>query len=71
MTFQVCDVNGPLGAVRQMTKHGSRVVFDDGGSYIEDKKTGVQTKIHDKQGAYIMKLKARRNLEEKNTQKGF
>ena len=47
MTFQVCDVNGPLVSVRTMCTQGNRVVFDEDGSYIEQKDNGVGTKIRD------------------------
>ena len=40
VTAQVCDVNKSLLSVRKVTKAGSRVMFDDGFGYIEDKVTG-------------------------------
>ena len=39
LTMQVCDVNKSLLSVSKMVKGGNRVVFDDSGSYIEDKVT--------------------------------
>ncbi len=36
IVFQVRDVNGPLGSVSRKCQEGSRVVFDEEGSYIED-----------------------------------
>ena len=45
--FKVCAVNQALMSVRQMTKKGNRVVFDNAGSYIEDKVSGAKTWMHD------------------------
>ena len=53
---QVCAVNQGLMSVRQMTKKGNRVVFDDAGSYIEDKMTGARKWMHDEGGMYSLKL---------------
>ena len=53
---QVCAVNQGLMSVRQMTKKGNRVVFDDTGSYIEDKTTGARTWVHDEGGMYSLKM---------------
>ena len=64
MTFQVCDVDGPLGSVRKMCRAGNRVVFDDdgqgGGSYIENKKTGKISKMVDDGEMYVLQLKVPR-----------
>ena len=62
MTFQVAGVNGPLGSVRKMCKEGNRVVFDEEGSFIEDKKTGMRTKIQNEGEAYILKLKVKKGF---------
>ena len=43
-----------LGAVRRMTEAGNRVVFDSDGSYVENKKSGVKTKINDDRGEFKM-----------------
>ena len=40
MTFQVAQVNKALGSVHSIVHKGNRVVFDDEGLYIEDKKYG-------------------------------
>ena len=44
------DVNKVLGSVRKMCEQGNRVVFDDAGSFILNKKSGVVTPI-EKRGA--------------------
>jgi hypothetical protein len=55
MVFQVCNVNGPLGSVRRICQEGSRVVFDEEGSYIEDKATKERTRIEDVGSSYVLK----------------
>ena len=40
---QICAVNKTLMSVSKIASKGNRVVFDDAGSYIEDKKTGEIT----------------------------
>ena len=56
MIFQVCDVKGPLGSVRKMCGAGNQVLFDDDGSYIRNKFTGVQTPIIYDKGAYYLDI---------------
>ena len=43
-----------------MCKEGNQVVFDEDGSYIKDKGTGIVTKIQDEGEAYVMKLRVPR-----------
>ena len=38
-------------------KQGTRVVFDEEGSYIENKKTSKRTQIRKKSGVYVLKVK--------------
>ena len=45
INFTTCDVKRPLAAVVDMCDQGKRVVFDNDGSYIEDKKTGMREEI--------------------------
>ena len=40
MTFQCADVTKALGSVSKICSNGNRVVFDDDGSYIENKQSG-------------------------------
>ena len=70
MTFQVCAVNGPLGAVRKMCREGNRVIFDEDGSYIEHKESGTRTKINDVGESYVLRLRVPKKVEEKGN-KGF
>ena len=56
MTAQVAEVTKPLGSVRACVKAGNRVVFDNGGSYTQNKTTGVKTVIEDRNGAYVFDL---------------
>ena len=60
MKVQVCDVNKPLLSVRRVTAAGNRVVFEEGGGYIEDKTTGEKLWMREKDGMYILKLWVRR-----------
>ena len=47
---QVCDVNRGLLSVRKITRSGNRVVFDNEGSYTENKATGEVTRLKDDGG---------------------
>ena len=40
MTAQICAFDNALMCVRKIARAGNRVVFDDGGGYIEDKSNG-------------------------------
>ena len=39
-----------------MTKRGNRVVFDDDGSYVENKNTGQRTWMAEDAGMYNLKM---------------
>ena len=56
MVLQVADVNQALLSVSKAMKAGNRVVFDEAGSYIESKRSGERTWMHEKNGMFIMKL---------------
>ena len=43
ITVQICAVNKTLMSVSKVAAQGNRVVFDDEGSYIEDKVSGERT----------------------------
>ena len=60
LTLQVCDVNQGLLSVSKMTQAGNRVVFDQDGSYVENKLNGERTWLHDKNGMFLMKLWVKR-----------
>ena len=44
------------GAVKKMCSARSRVVFDDDGSFIENKDSGIRTEIREEKGRYILDL---------------
>ncbi|MDA8583692.1 hypothetical protein N9L68_05645 [bacterium] len=56
LTAQVCDVNKALLSVRKVVAAGNRVVFDNGGSYIEDKSTGERMWMTEQNGMYMLKM---------------
>ena len=60
MTFQVAKVRGPLGSVRRSCEAGHRVVFDEDGSYIENKASKKRVKIDKVKGVYMLKLWVKR-----------
>ena len=64
MTFQMADINKPLASVRRMCEAGNRVVFDEEGSFIENKKTGRKTNIQKERGVYVLTVKVPRAKEE-------
>ena len=53
---QICDVNKGLLSVKKMTKAGNRVVFDEDGSFIEDKQSGERMWMKENEGMYMLKL---------------
>ena len=65
LPIQVADVNKVLGSVREMVKAGNRVVFDEDAngkpcSYVEYKKTGKRTVIHDNNGNFQFSIRVPR-----------
>ena len=54
MTFQVCKSSKALGSVSKICKAGHRVVFDDDGSYIEDKKNGEIMWLVERDGLFVL-----------------
>ena len=60
ITAQVADVNKALLSVSKITKAGNRVVFDEDGSYIEDKVTGQKMWMEHEGGMYTLKMWVRR-----------
>ena len=53
ITAQICVVNQTLMSVSKIVGCGNRVVFDDDGSYIEEKSTGTETWLK-YQGGYVL-----------------
>ena len=64
---QVSEVTKPLGAVREIIKGGNRVVMDEEGSYIENKKSGKKIPIRRENGMFVVTMTipkgAVRNIE--------
>jgi len=60
ITAQVCAVNKALMSVKKVMKAGNRVVFDDDGSYVEDKATGEKIWAKDDGGMFMVKLWVRK-----------
>ena len=56
ITAQVCEVKKPLLSVRKVMAGGSRVVFDEDGSYIESKATGERTWLKEQGGMFMLKM---------------
>ena len=54
ITMQVADVNRALMSVSTAVDAGNKVVFDDGWSYIEDKRTGYRTTKQRRGGLYVL-----------------
>ena len=64
---QVSGVTKPLGAVREIIKGGNRVVMDEEGSYIENKKSKKRIPIRRENGMFVVTMTipkgAVRNIE--------
>ena len=56
VTAQVCNVNKDLLSVLKMTQNGQRVVFDNEGSYVEDKATGHKTWMEETGGMFTLTM---------------
>ena len=56
ITAQVCDVNKPLLSVKKVMSAGNRVVFDDEGSFIEDKATKERMWLTEQHGMFMLKM---------------
>ena len=54
MTFQAAPVSKPLGSVKRMCASGHRVMFDDDGSYIQNKATGEVNWLREESGNYML-----------------
>ena len=52
--MQVAKVQTALGSVMRLCEAGNRVVFDDEGDYILHKASGLSTRIHKKNGTYVL-----------------
>jgi len=56
ITMQVADVKSTLGSVRRVCEAGNKVVFDEDGSYIQNKSTGVMTPLIKETGVYYLHI---------------
>ena len=60
LIMQVCDVNQGLLSVSKAIASGNRVIFDQDGSYIENKLSNGGTWVHQRNGMYTLKLWVKR-----------
>ena len=56
MILQVCDVTQGLLSVSKVTKAGNRMVFDEDGSFIQNKSSGDITWMEERGGMYMLTL---------------
>ena len=56
MGATVTEVDDALLSVSKVVKAGNNVVFDQGGSYIENKTTGEVTPLIEQRGLYKLKM---------------
>ena len=54
ITAQVCKVHRPLMSVKKICRNGQRVVFDEDGSYVENKMTVEKIKVVEEDGEYVL-----------------
>ena len=59
MKMTVADVSKVLASVARICECNSRVVFNEEGSYIEDKQSGRMTPMHTRNGVYVMEVKVK------------
>jgi len=60
ITAQVCDVSRGLLSVDKMLARGNRVIFDDDGSYIENKYTREKIWLNKDKGMFMLNLWVKR-----------
>ena len=65
ITAQICAVNKTLMSVSKVAAQGNRVVFDDDGSYIEEKSSGERTWMQQVGGMYMVKMWVSRKTTKK------
>ena len=56
MTFQAAPVSKPLGSVKRIRAAGRHVVFDEDGSYIENKTTSEVNMLREDTGNYMLAM---------------
>ena len=63
ITAQVCEVNKALLSVRKVMAAGNRVVFDEEGSYIQDKVTGEVMWLRESGGMFMLNMWVKKEAE--------
>ena len=53
---QVCEVNRPLLSVKKAVAAGNTVVFDEGGSYIMNKKSQQKMWLKEENGVHVLQV---------------
>ena len=54
MTFQVTDVTKALGSVSKIVANGNKVIFDESGSFIENKRSRERLWMREDNGVYVL-----------------
>ena len=57
MNMTVADVSKVLASVANICECGNSVVFDEDGSYLEDKRSNKRTAMHKRDGVYVMDIR--------------
>ena len=57
LTAQVCAVNKSLMSFSKIAKVGHRVIFDGGGSFIDDESSGERIWMNETNGMYTLKMR--------------
>ena len=52
--FQISKVNKPVLSVAMLLKDGMRLVFDEDGSYIYNKRTGAIMRLKQERGVFVL-----------------
>ena len=70
LKVQVADVTHPLMAVKKLCQGNHRVVFDDEGSFAQNKTTGEVIEIREDGGEYIMEMWVRNEHDQSFQRQG-
>ena len=54
--FEVANISRPLGSVSKLVRKQNKVVFDEGNSYIENKKTKERVPLREENGLYFLDI---------------
>ena len=63
MNMVVADVTKVLASVAKMVECGNTVVFDENGSYVLHKKTGVRTPIEKRNGMFVIDMWVKKPID--------